>query len=130
MTHHLQSGKSIHTGTSPKELLDQRKKQQKEQISAIIGDAFENSIAHAAHLFSLSETAVVKLCISRAKRDELNLSLLMNPEKQERIKEFILESHTSSIKKLLHLAQGTFSEGEIRLVRYLLQQQDTPSWDF
>ena len=126
----LQSGNSIRPGLSPRKNVAQNKCDSTPLFAEIAAQTIASSIKEVADSQHLSESSVVKICISRAKRDQLNLMQLIPQARFKLLQEFIFEMHTTSVKKLVMAAQGQFTEGEIRLVRYLIQQQDTTSWDF
>ena len=126
----LQSGAAISTGVSPQSLVRQRKSATQSQASDIAKATIESSIKQSMETFHISETSVVKLCISRAKRDNLDLSQLIDSEMFNAVESFITEAHTTSIKKLLQHNENHFTEGQIRLTRYLLQQQESDTWDY
>jgi len=126
----LQSGSAISQGVSPQQKLQERKQQEKNQAKEIAQFAVEHGVDSTITSYHLSESSVIKICILRAKRDQLDISHLLDVQKIEDSKAFIVQCHTTSIKKLLTLAKGAFSEGELRLSRYLLQNQQDASWDY
>lgn len=125
----LVSGDAVRGGESPRARLQQRKLQEKILAKEVAACAVEEGLVSTQEKYALSETAVAKICINRAKRDNLDLSSLIAIDRQNEIRQFIFEVHSTSVKKLLSAAEGRFTEGEVRLVRAIIQRQGNESWE-
>ena len=126
----LTSGNNTHGGSSPRKELAKRKNAEKSIALEVASMAIAKGLKATQEQYHLSESAVVKFCINRAKRDNLDLSTLLPIDKQNELEELILETHTTSIKKLLMVAAGRFSEGELRLERAIMQRQESEQWEY
>jgi hypothetical protein len=122
----LQQGSNVTGGDSPLKLKRERQEQEKIEKSSIVDFAKKHSLNETAENFLISKTSVAKLISPLVKKGKVMAESLLEAQQISEIEEVLLNSSTSSVKKI---AESTgFDEAEIRIVKASLLKRGREEW--